>query len=467
MRPISRVITACALPLLLAAACGDATLVRVGGDLQVPAELDGLCLAVSDDDPAGGEFASFYVLGGDLDGLPQSLAVNPGSAKSAEARVRGYLGGVEVARDRGTTDFGGGELDLQLARCPGGNSGAAQVVGTATAPADAALAASYGRGGTVLLAVGAGQTAVLRAAGGQLTDAGVTLPEAPALAPAGLLAFDADGDCDDDVVVILADAPPVLWRRDGAATFAAAADAFPATGLDIARAAAAADIDGDGDLDMALGGSSLLILRNDGTGRFQLDAAASPAGAVTDVTALTFGDVDGDGHVDLVVGQGDTDPAPARVLLNDTAGAGFFELALAALPEVPLRTRAVGLSDVNGDGARDLVVGALGTNLRLYVNRGDGRLEDRSFVSLPDIDARDVTSLAVADWTGDCLVDLVAGVASGTPVTWRGADGNMLVGDSIDQDLAGDRVLLVDIDDDGDRDLIVGDAGGITWVRRQ
>ncbi len=467
MRPISHVVAACAAPLLLAAACGDATLVRVSGDLEVPAQLDGLCLAVSDSDPSGGEFARFYVLGGDLDGLPQSLAVDPGQAASAEARVRGYLGGVEVARDRGITDFGGGELDLELARCPGGNRGAAAVVGTAPAPADAVLAASYGRGGTVLVAVGAGEEVTLRAAAGQLADAGVTVPAAPAMAPTALVPFDADGDCDDDLVVLLADAPPVLWRRDGTDTFAAADDAFPSIGLDITRAAAAADIDGDGDLDLALGGSSLRILRNDGTGRFQVDTAAAPPGAVTDVTALAFGDIDGDGHVDLVVGQGDTAAAPARVLLNDTAGAGFFEVAAAALPEVPLQTRAIALTDVNGDGARDLVVGALGTNIRLYVNRGDGRLEDRSFVSLPDIDARDVTSLAVADWTGDCLVDLVAGVTGAAPVTWRGADGDKLVADSVDQDVSGDRVLLVDLDDDGDRDLIVGGPDGVTWVRRQ
>lgn len=442
-------------------------MVTVRGDLAIPAELDGVCLAISDRNPGGGEFARFYT---EIDSLPQTLTVEPGSAASAEARARGYLGGVEVARARRTFDFGGGvEVGLDLVRCPGADRGAPEIAGQIAAEVGTRVGVSYGRGGSMVVAVNVDSAAVYRAGGSGLALADeVVMPVAPALAtPRAVVPFDADGDCDDDVLLLYADAAPVLWRRDGADAFAVAETAFEGAGLQAEVAAAAADVDGDGDLDLVFGrGGALRLLRNDGAGRFQPDGAAIQAGAATDVTALAMGDVDGDGHVDLVVGQGDLAAAPNRVLLNDAAGTGSFEVAAAGLPELPLQTRALALADANGDGFLDLLVGAVGTHVRLYVNRGDGRLEDRSFVTLPGLDPIDATSVAAGDWDGDCLRDLVI-AGSGGLQSWRGSDTGVFV----DEPFAlaeGDAVQLADVDDDGDRDLLVaGGAGGLTWVRRR
>jgi hypothetical protein len=81
-----------ALALALLGGCDDAVLLTVDGDAEVGA----ICLAVADRDPAGGHFGRAY----QLDELPQTLAVEPGAAAAAEAWVRGYRGGVEIARDR-------------------------------------------------------------------------------------------------------------------------------------------------------------------------------------------------------------------------------------------------------------------------------------------------------------------------------------------------------------------------------
>lgn len=456
---------AVAATVSLTAACGDnAAVIEVDGDLQIPADVDGLCLAVDDRAAGGGRFASYYTLGDDIASLPQTLTVEPGAADAATASARGYRWGLEVARDRRSFDFGGViDVELELVRCPGGDRGVPEVAGSATLPEGARFAVSFGRGGSSVVVVGAGATASYRAGDG-LAAATAALPAPLPTAPRALVALDADADCDDDLLVVPADAPPVLWRRDGG-DFAEVADAFDGAGLGLQAVAASADVDGDGDADLIVGGGAALrLLRNDGTGRFQVDPAAIPGDAVTDVTALAAGDIDGDGNVDLVAGQGGATAAPSRVLLNDPSGTGSFVAQPAALPELPLRVRSLAIADVNGDSAADLVVGAVAEPVRLYVNRGDGRLEDRSFVTLPDGAAVDATAVAARDWDGDCLPDIA--VATGTaPLSWRGSDTGAFVAETVGG-ASGDQLVLADIDGDGDADLLIADDTVLTWMRR-
>jgi hypothetical protein len=397
--------------------------------------------------------------------------VEPGGADRGVASVRGYLRGIEVARDQTILDFEDGsvtETSLALAACPPGRSGTPSVAASFAAPEGVLAAASFGRGGTLLAVFGDDYAALLRAGGGSLVEQPAALP-AITPAPRGVLAFDAEGDCDDDFLVLRADAPPTLLVRESDGSFAEVVDAFGDSDLSSARAAAAADVDGDFDVDVVVGaGAVLALFRNDGSGRFQLDGPAISAGEASDVTALTLRDLNGDRHVDLLVGQGDAAPAPARVLFNDSSGGGFFESAPAALPEVPLRTRAVAAADVDGDGFADVFVAALGSPVRLYVNRGDGRLEDRSFVNLPSDESVDATSIALADWDGDCLPDAVVGLADAarSPFGWRGSDTGAMVDEGLAVP-AGEQVLLVDLDDDGVRDLVVtGGPDGVVWGKR-
>ena len=438
---------ALAAAALAAGGCGGGVTVTVDGDRAVPAELDALCLGVADRAAGGGSFGRTYLLEERLAGLPQTLAVEPGAADAATAWARGYRGGVAVASDRADLDFDG-DVTLRLDRCPRAASGAAERAG-GVAGAASALAASQGQGGTLVVAVASGGAQVVDVDG----DGGALVAEdAPALAGDAVLAVDADRDCDDDLAIAAGGAVTV-WRRDGRGFTAGAR-------LDgAARALAAADVDHDGDQDLiTAGGATATLWLGDGAGGFTAAAAGALAvgGALTAASALATGDLDGDGHADLVIGQAS---GPPRVFLGDQAGAGVLVPAPAVLPPVALDVRALVIADLDGDGDADLVAAVAGGPARLFVNRG-GLLEQQGFVRLPDSPAGG--ALAAGDWDGDCAADLV--VAGGATMLLRGgADGVF----AREAEVAGaTAALLVDVDDDGDPDLVTSSASEVAWYRR-
>jgi hypothetical protein len=455
-----RAAVACVLALV-AAGCGpEAVLVEVRADGFAAGAIDAFCLAAADRDRGGGAFGRVYSID-EVGGLPQSLAVEPGGASHGEAWARGLAQGIEQARDLARFAFDGDEVDLVLAACPGGPGGRPAEVYRAPGPTDGRLTASLGRGGSVVVLVGPGGAAALAARDGRLVGSGLTLPPVRPAGPAALHAFDADGDCDDDVLVVWNDAAPELWLRQ-ATGFVLADGALP--GAPVVRVAASADLDGDGDVDLALGGDTLGIWLNDGAGRFALQQPAIEGDAATDVTALGFADLDGDGDADLVVGRGLAAAVPSRVLFNN--GGGQLATVVAALAEVDYQVRALALGDLNGDGAIDLLLAALGSPVKLYANRGDGRLEDRSFVSLPAMDPIDAAAVAVGDWDGDCLRDaIISQAAGGAPLSWRGGGDGALVDDGA-AGATGTQLILADIDDDGDRDLVMLDGAEVVWAAR-
>jgi hypothetical protein len=443
---------------------GTAVVIEIQAiDLAAPGDIDAFCLAVGDRDVGGGEFAQVYALGGEVPQLPQTLTVEPGSAESAFAWVRGYRRGVELARDAAEVSFDGGEVALELARCPGGPGGAPRAVADASLPEGSRAALSVGRTGSALVAVGEGAAQVLGPRDDQLAALEVAVPAVGAGAVVDLVAFDADGDCDDDVLVVTDGAAPALWQRGPDGSFTELAGALD--GAPTSSAAAAADFDGDGAIDLALGrADGLDIWLNDGTGQFDSGAAAEGDGA-TDVVRLAADDLDGDGAVDLVAGRGATEAAPSRVLFGD--GEGGFATSAAALPEVPFQVRALALRDLDGDGFSDLVLGGAEMSIHLYLNRTDGRLEDLSFVRLPNVEPVDAVSIAAGDWDGDCFADLVIGLADGgEPLSWRGSETGELVEDG-SAATAGEQVLFGDGDDDGDLDLFAIEGGAaLGWATR-
>ena len=433
-----------------AGACGDAITLAIASDRPIPTALDAVCVGVADRAASGGQFGQGYQLTGALATLPQTLRVEAGGASAAFAWVRGDRGGVPVASASAPVDFGG-DVTLALPACAKGPAAAPAQIGAAVGPGGARLAASQGPGGEVIVAVTAGAAAIVG-----VTDRvlGVRAgPAVPAGAVVALLAVDIDGDCDDDIVVATAGAAPELWRRDGADFV----DAGPVGAAPMA-ALAAADVDGDGDADLVLGGGSALELwRNDGGGDFTLDAAAlAAAGRVTAVRAVALGDLDGDGVPDLVVGQAG---GPLEAWLGQAGGA--FLPADAAVPAVPLDVARLTLVDADGDFDPDLVVAVRGAAMRLYVDR-DGRLEDQSFVRLPQ-PAPVANAVAVAGWDDGCEPDAVVASdaggleLSGTPCGALASEGTAP---------SASYVVMVDLDGDGAVDAVLATPGGVVWLAR-
>lgn len=443
----SRLVVAAAL----CAGCSDAITLEIAGDRPVPAGLDAICVGVADASPGGGHFGRAYRLEGALAKLPQTLRVEAGGADSAYAWVRADRGGLTELTVGADIDFAD-DVTLSLDKCLRGKSGAPAAVGAATGPAAARLAVSHGAGGTLVLAIGSGASA-LDAKSGALIE--LAVPAVRAGKIVALVAADLDGDCDDDVIVATDGAPPALWRRDGTAF-----SEVGSLGNTTISAVAAADVDRDGDLDLVTGGGGTLALwRNDGGGTFATDPAALAAnGRVTAVSALALGDLDGDGNPELVVGQA---AAPLRAWLGDPGGTGSFLPADAAVPPVPLDVVRLSFADADGDFDPDLAVAVKGAPMRLYIDR-EGRLEDQSFVRLPQ-PAAQASAIAIGGWDDGCEPDAVVAAATGG-ASLRGTPTGMFASEAAVP--AATDAVLADIDDDGDLDALLAGAEGVTWLAR-
>jgi hypothetical protein len=285
-------------------------------------------------------------------------------------------------------------------------------------------------------------------------------PDAPAGRVRQLVAADLDGDCRRDVVVVSDGAPLSAWRDAGDGSFTPL-DTIGAPGI---SSAAAGDVDGDGTVDLvAVGGKEAHVWLNDGAGHFRESAAALDV-APSDAPVVALGDLDGDGNLDLVVGQGSTTAAVARVYLNDKGGSGHFTYTPAALPPKPARATALALGDVDDDGDLDVVMAQAAGAVRVYLNRGDAYLDDRSFTLLPDQVSATVPNLLLADLDGDCLPELVVPRAGGAPLLWRSAGGGTLsAATGFDQAAVATGASADDVDGDGDPDVLLW--GGMTGLQ--
>ncbi|MDX2285806.1 MAG: T9SS type A sorting domain-containing protein [Bacteroidia bacterium] len=288
----------------------------------------------------------------------------------------------------------------------------------------------------------------------------------------GSIAFaDIDGDGDSDLLITGENDSMVyiakLYTNDGAGNFAEKTDT-PLDGVGVSSVAFA-DVDSDEDRDLFIMGkdstglSRSKLYLNDGAGDFTERAGTPFEGA--DAGSAAFFDADGDGDSDLMI-AGRKQPALgqpplgiATLYLNDGAG-NFSEKT--GTPFVGVLTAALAISDVDGDGDRDVMITGwnhvLGLTAKLYLNDGAGNFTEDPNTSFEEVE---VGSLAFSDVDGDGDSDLLL---TGWPIAidriaklyLNDGTGHFTEMSNTPFDgVAFSAVAFADIDQDGDSDLLI------------
>ena len=266
---------------------------------------------------------------------------------------------------------------------------------------------------------------------------------------------DVDGDGDRDAL-----AGDGIWRNEGGS--------FRRDGsLPIGWVTATGDFDGDGDVDMLTDATGRVEVRlNDGLGNFTT-IGVMPVLAM--LNGLALGDVDGDGDLDLATASGiGVAAAQNRLFLNDGAG-HFTDATATSLPAWLGGCSSVSFGDADGDGDLDLVFsvnsgtsGIPHPSLLLYLNQLNGVFADHSQLVPSTVTTTflgGVTQFAQLDadpelemvhaWSGTLRIfDRVGTSWQDVSASWLPASANPAT-----------RVVPVDVDEDGDVDLVVKHYG--------
>jgi len=317
---------------------------------------------------------------------------------------------------------------------------------------------------------------------GMLTDSGQQL-STNSLCHSAVALGDLDNDGDLDAVVgINPDPASRFWLNDGTGIFTTTEGyVIPQTLGLFSTAIALGDLNNDHALDIFLVNQDSQpdkVFFNNGQLRFaktNLDLATSPDSAVA------LGDLNGDGTLDAFVGRGECDYAdntiakssscasfdtiayPSQVWFND--GAGTFADSGQSLGNSVATD--VKLGDLNGDTRLDAFVANKDGLNQVFLNDGTGTFtlgdnpgDNSRAVALGDLDEDGDLDAVLARGTSDQsdLTDQVWLNDGGGSFT----DSGQRLGDS---PAAG--VALGDMDEDGDLDAVILDAGGQNGTRAQ
>ncbi|MEJ7739646.1 MAG: VCBS repeat-containing protein [Chitinophagaceae bacterium] len=241
------------------------------------------------------------------------------------------------------------------------------------------------------------------------------------------------------------------------------------------------DINGDGLEDMVLGGAKgdkvkMVIQRRDGKFVVRTSPEIQLTKQFYEDAGLALFDIDRDKDLDLMIASGGNEPAnkgvpilQARLYIND--GKGNFSNGIRKMPTVATNASCIRPYDFDGDGDTDVFIGGRSTPGNygkippsyILQNDGKGNFSDVTAKLAPGIlQAGMITDATWADIDGDKNQELIV---SGE---WMPMQAYSYVsGKFVRMKLGGvdsafgwwNVVKAVDIDNDGDVDLIAGNLG--------
>ncbi len=285
---------------------------------------------------------------------------------------------------------------------------------------------------------------------------------APGLPPiaaktSALIAVDIDNDLDVDLVgsTGLDSQPDLLYRNEGLLVFSDKSSQLKTPGR-WGLSLAAGDLDADGDVDLVFGdnGADRVLLQN-GAHEFHDVTDASADGML--VTWVALGDVEQDGFADALI----FDLDGVRLLRNGGSG----ELAAdpsAVPPFTALYPRRPSFGDLDGDGDEDFFVPFYEDQDRVYDNDGTGVFAWDSAATVAAL--FETQDLELGDMDGDGDLDAFGALTSDPDRLYRN-DGAGNFGDEIANANAHTSVaVLFDADLDGDLDVFCGRTSTFTDV---
>ncbi len=211
------------------------------------------------------------------------------------------------------------------------------------------------------------------------------------------------------------------------------------------RGVATLDLEGDGDVDVVTANfvaSTLAVFENDGTGQFQ---APTFFDAGPQERTIAAADANGDGWTDLFVGDF---MGAMTLMLSDGAG-GFTQSATTPVSGNPWM---VVTGDVNGDGYPDAVTAnSFSPTVSVILSDGlGGLLAEQTYPT-----GGFTIAVDLGDLDGDGWLDLVSSSYNdGTFWVYPGGPGGFGTPIILQSAVAGSCALLVDLDRDGDLDIV-------------
>lgn len=246
-------------------------------------------------------------------------------------------------------------------------------------------------------------------------------------------------------------------------------------GLSInARSASLGDYDGDGDLDILTQGNGTAarrLLRNElipsGSLSFtDVTSAAGPFAVDPSGWSAAWGDYNGDGHMDIFFGQ--TNSNLIGDLFRNNGNGTFTDVSSSTIPD-PGFHQNVAWMDADLDGDLDLLIAMEGPELhQLYIQNPDGSFTPvGAQVGIQEYFGTKAYGTAIGDYDGDGDFDIYISTCRGEGNIPNNLYKNMLKEQGILRfvDIAntsGTQFMdnsyhaeFVDLDDDGDLDLLM------------